>query len=394
MKIAVAGAGYVGLSNAILLAKNNMVVLMDPDENKVVQINKGISPIADTDIEEYMINKSSNLIATSKEEEAYGNAEYVFIATPTNYSETKHGFDTSIVEEVIRRIKDISPRTHIVIKSTVPIGFTKRISMELGCKDIFFSPEFLREGHSLHDCLFPTRIVIGTATNDTKNRECAQHIINLLCEGAMEKDIPTIITGTSEAEAIKLFSNTFLAMRVCYFNELDTYAEMNGLDAADIVSGVGMDPRIGNYYNNPSFGYGGYCLPKDTKQLLSNFGNIPQNLIGSIVESNETRKKHIVSQVLRLNPKVVGVYRLIMKAGSDNFRESSILDVMRKVNDEKVEIVIYEPLVSRTDFEGYRIVKDFQHFVKISDVIIANRMTTEIIPYKEKVFSRDIFNNN
>ncbi len=393
MKIAVAGAGYVGLSNAILLAQHHTVVLVDPDENKVKKINKGISPIYDRDITEYLQNRSLDLVATSDEEYAYKEADYVFIATPTNYCDEKNGFDTSTVEQVIYRAKQIMHEAAIVIKSTVPIGFTQRISELMGCGDIFFSPEFLREGHALQDCLFPTRIIIGTLNRSCGLSSKAQVLADLLCEGVKENKPLVMIIGASEAEAVKLFSNTYLAMRVSYFNELDSYAEVHGLKTGDIIAGVGSDPRIGMYYNNPSFGYGGYCLPKDTKQLLASFTGVPQELIRAVVLSNETRKNHIVSQVLRYKPKTVGVYRLIMKRHSDNFRESSIQDIMKKLCMRDVKIIIYEPLITNGWYEDFQVNNYFEDFVAQSDVIIANRLTSEIEPYMEKVYSRDLFRN-
>lgn len=394
MKIAVAGAGYVGLSNAILLAQHNKVVLVDPNEEKVEKINNGISPIVDKDITEYLQKQSLDLTATSNEENAYKNADYVFIATPTNYCDECNGFDTSTVEYVIRRVKIFAQNATIIIKSTVPIGFTQKMSELTGCEDIFFSPEFLREGHALHDCLFPSRIIIGIPQGINKLCDKAQIVSDLLCEGASDGNPVVMIIGASEAEAVKLFSNTYLAMRVSYFNELDSYAEAHGLAAKDIIAGVGLDPRIGTHYNNPSFGYGGYCLPKDTKQLLANYSGTPQELIRAIVDSNETRKNYVVSRIMSRNPGTVGIYRLIMKSHSDNFRESSIQDVMKKLHKTGVKVIIYEPLTANVMYENFKVINDFEEFTKQSDVIIANRVTSEIEPYMEKVYSRDLFKEN
>lgn len=394
MKIAVAGAGYVGLANAVLLAQHNTVVLVDPNEEKVKKISRGVSPVFDKDINEYLQNQTLNLTATSNEKEAYQDADYVFIAAPTDYSSEINGFDTAAVEQVIRRVKQFTNEAVIVIKSTVPIGFTQKISELLNCEDIFFSPEFLREGQALRDCLSPSRIIIGTPHETYKLRSRAHIIANLLCEGMGESRPPVMIMGAAEAEAVKLFSNAYLAMRVSYFNELDSYAELHGLKSGDIIAGVGLDPRIGMYYNNPSFGYGGYCLSKDTKQLLADYADVPQELIRAVVISNETRKNHIVSQVLRYQPQTVGVYRLVMKKYSDNFRESSIQDVMKKLRANGVNILIYEPLVTTGQYDGFQVNNNFKQFTAQSDVILANRLTSEIEPYAEKVYSRDLFKDN
>lgn len=393
MKIAVAGAGYVGLSNAILLAQHHDVVLVDPDESKVKKINNRISPIDDVDISYFLENISLSLIAIGDEKMAYQDAEFVFIATPTNYDEKTKKIDTSTVENVISTVKGLSKNAAIIIKSTVPIGFTQKISESLMADSIYFSPEFLREGKALHDCLYPSRIVIGVSSAQSKNND-AERIAELLNEGTKNKNSPILIIGSTEAEAIKLFSNSYLAMRVSFFNEIDNYAEIKGLNTKDIITGVGLDPRIGSNYNNPSFGYGGYCLPKDTKQLLANYSNVPQNLISAIVESNETRKKHIVSQILKRNPKVVGIYRLIMKSNSDNFRESSIQSIMNKLNSNNVKVVIYEPLVETERYGEYDVIKDLTEFIAQTDVILVNRLAPEIMPFMEKVYTRDLFSEN
>lgn len=392
VKIAVAGAGYVGLSNAILLAQHNTVVLVDPHEEKIKKINDGISPFFDRDITEYLRNQPLNLTATSDEAVAYKDTNYVFIAVPTNYCGENNGFDISIVEQVIHRVKQTESKAAIVIRSTVPIGFTQAISERLDCGDIFFSPEFLREGHALRDCFFPSRIIIGTPTNHRNTK--ADVVAKLLCEGVREGNPPVMMMGASEAEAVKLFSNTYLAMRVSFFNELDSYAEAHGLKSEDIITGVGLDPRIGRHYSNPSFGYGGYCLPKDTKQLLADYADVPQELIQAVVRSNETRKNYIVSQVLQSRPKTVGVYRLVMKRCSDNFRESSVQDVMKRLCAYGVKVFIYEPLVTEGQFDGIQVQNDFETFAAQSDVIIANRLTFELEPHIEKVYSRDLFEDN
>lgn len=393
MKIAIAGAGYVGLSNAILLAQHNKVVLVEPDETKVNKINNKISPIKDKDISSYLSDVSLDILATSNEEVAYQDSDYVLIAVPTNYNETEESFDTSIIEQVVEKVRSFSKRTIIIIKSTVPIGFTQSISERFQDNNIYFSPEFLREGQALHDCLYPSRIIIG-CSGDLYDYKNARKIANLFSKGVKTETPNILIMGSSEAEAVKLFSNTYLAMRVSFFNELDTYAELKELNTRDIVSGVCLDPRIGSYYNNPSFGYGGYCLPKDSKQLRANYADAPQELISAIVATNSTRKSHIVSQVIKCNPKTVGVYRLTMKSNSDNFRESSIQDVMREIYLQNVKIVIYEPLITTEQYENYEVINDLNKFAEQCDVILANRITPEIHPYINKVYTRDLYMEN
>ena len=393
MKIAIAGAGYVGLANAVLLSRHNSVVLMEPNEQKVKQINKHISPIADEDISSYFSKNALDLIATTDEREAYRDADYVFIATPTNYDEALGGFDTSTVQQVITSVRKFSQTATIVIKSTVPIGFTNHISEVFKDDNIFFSPEFLREGKALHDCLYPSRIIVGHPLI-VQNHVNASKIVELLIEGIQSTQPVTLIMGASEAEAVKLFANTYLALRVSFFNEMDTYAELKGLNSREIIEGVGLDPRIGLYYNNPSFGYGGYCLPKDSKQLLSNYDDVPQKLISAIVAANETRKSFIVSQVLKRNPKIVGLYRLTMKSDSDNFRESSIQDVMRMLACHNLKIIIYEPILDSQCYQGYEVISDLKRFVESSDVILANRIDKEIGAYSEKVYTRDLYMKN
>lgn len=393
MKIAIAGAGYVGLANAVLLSRHNSVVLMEPNEQKVKQINKHISPIADEDISSYLSKNALDLIATADEREAYRDADYVFIATPTNYDEALGGFDTSTVQQVIASVRKFSQTATIVIKSTVPIGFTNHISEVFKDDNIFFSPEFLREGKALHDCLYPSRIIVGHPLI-VQNHVNASKIVELLIEGIQSTQPVTLIMGASEAEAVKLFANTYLALRVSFFNEMDTYAELKGLNSREIIEGVGLDPRIGLYYNNPSFGYGGYCLPKDSKQLLSNYDDVPQKLISAIVAANETRKSFIVSQVLKRNPKIVGLYRLTMKSDSDNFRESSIQDVMRMLACHNLKIIIYEPILDSQCYQGYEVISDLKRFVESSDVILANRIDKEIGAYSEKVYTRDLYMKN
>lgn len=385
MKIAVLGAGYVGLSNAVLLAQNNEVILNDIVQEKVDLINNRKSPIVDSDISDYLANKPLQLKATVSQEEAFKDVDFVIIATPTNYDETKNFFDTSSVESVLEAVKEYESAATVIIKSTIPVGFTNRMQKKYQNENIIFSPEFLREGQALHDNLHPSRIVVGSKSDR------ARRFADLMIEGALEKDAPVLFTDSTEAEAIKLFSNTYLALRVSFFNELDTFAEIRNLNPQEIIEGVGLDERIGTHYNNPSFGYGGYCLPKDTKQLLANYKDIPQNLITAIVDSNETRKQHVADQVLDRNPKTVGIYKLAMKTGSDNFRQSAIIDVMKKIRAEGVEVIIYEPSTHLDCIERAEVVNNFDEFMERADVVIANRYTKELGKYKDKVYTRDVF---